>query len=245
MSALKPTCPRPPMMIWFERWWRSSNRGSLSLHCLLIRAPNAEVSSLRLRNWMASNGWIGSWLNSTIITLSSLATPRRARRASRAESQTPVVSSVCCPCSAVLTVPLGRSLSPTLGCRTCDLDLLHESSFLCLDILAHSCCDEVHVEELEALCSVHSIPCRQGWPLTCSESLTLCDPTHGASWAHFTCVHGLNRTSECKCNCELFVMHFGQNLPFWVAALLGSPAVIVHWPDNQMELFRVKMCKSV
>lgn len=45
-------------------------------------------------------------------------------------------------------------LTSSLSCLhcTCDLDLLHESSFLCFDILAHSCCDiEVHVEELNTL----------------------------------------------------------------------------------------------
>ncbi len=47
---------------------------------------------------------------------------------------------------------LTSSLS-CLHCCTCDLVLLHESSFLCFDILAHSCCDlEVHVEELNTLC---------------------------------------------------------------------------------------------
>lgn len=50
----------------------------------------------------------------------------------------------------------GPSLTASLNCMLCcthDLELLHESSFLCLDILAHSCCDlEVHVEELNTLC---------------------------------------------------------------------------------------------
>jgi len=51
-----------------------------------------------------------------------------------------------------LTSSLTSNLS-CLHCCTCDLDLLHESSFLCFDILAHSCCDlEVHVEELNTLC---------------------------------------------------------------------------------------------
>lgn len=49
----------------------------------------------------------------------------------------------------------GPSLTSTLNRthpRIYDLDILHESSFLCLDILAHSCCDlEVHVEELNTL----------------------------------------------------------------------------------------------
>uniref|UniRef100_A0AAY5K248 adenosylmethionine decarboxylase n=1 Tax=Esox lucius TaxID=8010 RepID=A0AAY5K248_ESOLU len=49
----------------------------------------------------------------------------------------------------ILTFSLNR-----MHCCTYNLDLLHESSFLCLDILAHSCCDlEVHVEELNKLCS--------------------------------------------------------------------------------------------
>uniref|UniRef100_A0A8C4F7G7 adenosylmethionine decarboxylase n=1 Tax=Dicentrarchus labrax TaxID=13489 RepID=A0A8C4F7G7_DICLA len=53
---------------------------------------------------------------------------------------------------AVASPSLTSSLS-CLRCCTCDLDLLHESSFLCFDILAHSCCDlEVHVEELNTLC---------------------------------------------------------------------------------------------
>lgn len=53
---------------------------------------------------------------------------------------------------AVARPSLTSSLS-CLHCCTCDLDLLHESSFLCFDILAHSCCDlEVHVEELNTLC---------------------------------------------------------------------------------------------
>lgn len=50
--------------------------------------------------------------------------------------------------------PLLLSSSSSLSCLhccTCDLDLPHESSTLCFDILAHSCCDvEVHVEELQA-----------------------------------------------------------------------------------------------
>lgn len=54
---------------------------------------------------------------------------------------------------AVAIPRLTSSLS-CLHCCSCDLDLLHESSFLCFDILAHSCCDlEVHVEELNTLCS--------------------------------------------------------------------------------------------
>lgn len=64
----------------------------------------------------------------------------------------------CCRCpeppggDAVPSPSLTSSLS-CLHCCICDLDLLHESSFLCFDILAHSCCDlEVHVEELNTLC---------------------------------------------------------------------------------------------
>lgn len=64
----------------------------------------------------------------------------------------------CCRCSeppgsnAVGSPSLISSLS-CFHCCSCDLDLLHESSFLCFDILAHSCCDlEVHVEELNTLC---------------------------------------------------------------------------------------------
>lgn len=53
---------------------------------------------------------------------------------------------------AAASPSLTSSLS-CLHCCNCDLDLLHESSFLCFDILAHSCCDlEVHVEELNTLC---------------------------------------------------------------------------------------------
>lgn len=65
---------------------------------------------------------------------------------------------LCCCCrsespgaDAVASPSLTSSLS-CLHCCTCDLDLLHGSSFLCFDILAHSCCDlEVHVEELDTL----------------------------------------------------------------------------------------------
>lgn len=76
-------------------------------------------------------------------------------------SPSPPSSPHCCCCrrpdrpgaDAVASPSLTSSLS-CLHCCSCDLDLLHESSFLCLDILAHSCCDlEVHVEELNTLCS--------------------------------------------------------------------------------------------
>lgn len=71
----------------------------------------------------------------------------------------------------VASPSLTSSLS-CLHCCTCDLDLLHESSFLCLDILAHSCCDlEVHVEELNTLrlrlptCAQYNGPFLQVSPL--------------------------------------------------------------------------------
>lgn len=56
-------------------------------------------------------------------------------------------------CVVTTAGPCFSSSLSCLHCCTCDLDLLHESSFLCFDILAHSCCDlEVHVEELNTLC---------------------------------------------------------------------------------------------
>ncbi|MED6258710.1 hypothetical protein ATANTOWER_011278 [Ataeniobius toweri] len=62
-----------------------------------------------------------------------------------------------CSASARHALSLPSSLS-CLHCCNCDLSLLHESSSLCLDILAHSCCDpEVHVEELNTHCSRLSI----------------------------------------------------------------------------------------
>lgn len=85
-------------------------------------------------------------------------------RLSSAESN-PVLR--CCLGSPGSETASGPSLTPSLKCMHCcthDLELLHESSFLCLDILAHSCCDlEVHVEELNTLClrlSTHA-PCAQ------------------------------------------------------------------------------------
>lgn len=76
---------------------------------------------------------------------------------------------LCCHCPGSLgsEEATGLSLTSSLNCMhycTYDLDLLHESSFLCLDILAHSCCDlEVHVEELNTLCLRLSTcaPCAQ------------------------------------------------------------------------------------
>jgi len=66
---------------------------------------------------------------------------------------------LCCRRRRCSELPGGAEVSSLtsslscLRCRTCDLDLLHESSFLCLGNLAHSCCDlEVHVEELNTLC---------------------------------------------------------------------------------------------
>lgn len=59
--------------------------------------------------------------------------------------------------AAAAAAPRLNSSLSCLHCCSCDLDLLHESSFLCFDILAHSCCDlEVHVEELNTLCSTLS-----------------------------------------------------------------------------------------
>lgn len=57
------------------------------------------------------------------------------------------------PCAGAVASPSLPSSLSCLRCCTCELDLLHESSFLCFGILAHSCCDlEVHVEELNTLC---------------------------------------------------------------------------------------------
>lgn len=62
----------------------------------------------------------------------------------------PSLSSHSCPSSPYSLLLSSSSLS-CLHCCTRDLDLPHESSTLCFDILAHSCCDvEVHVEELQA-----------------------------------------------------------------------------------------------
>lgn len=59
-----------------------------------------------------------------------------------------------CPPSAPAPSPSPCPAPSSLSCLHCctrDLDLPHESSTLCFDILAHSCCDvEVHVEELQA-----------------------------------------------------------------------------------------------
>ena len=89
--------------------------------------------------------------------------PRRSRPYHPVESllssSLPLFLPLCCRhhsesagADAVTSPSLTSSLS-FLHCCTCDLDLLHESSFLCFDILAHSCCDlEVHVEELNTLC---------------------------------------------------------------------------------------------
>lgn len=76
-------------------------------------------------------------------------------------SLNPLVSPCChrgagpsCADSAAAASPSPPSSLNCLHCCTCDLDLLHESSSLCFDILAHSCCDvEVHVEELNTLFS--------------------------------------------------------------------------------------------
>lgn len=69
--------------------------------------------------------------------------PTSSRRRCRRRSELPGAGAAASP-----------RLTSSLSCLhcTCDLDLLHESSFLCFDILAHSCCDiEVHVEELNTL----------------------------------------------------------------------------------------------
>lgn len=65
----------------------------------------------------------------------------------------------CCrhpDCPGVSDGAAAPTLTSSLSCLHCctrDLDPLHESSLLCYDILAHSCCDlEVHVEVLNTLC---------------------------------------------------------------------------------------------
>lgn len=109
-----------------------------------------------------------SWLHPPVESLSSSSSPLLLPS-----------SSSCCCCrrsespgaDAVASPSLTSSLS-CLHCCTCDLDLLHESSFLCFDILAHSCCDlEVHVEELNTLrsrlstCAQYNGPFLQVSPL--------------------------------------------------------------------------------
>lgn len=70
-------------------------------------------------------------------------------------SSSSLLSFCCHPDSPDAGKVATSSSTSSLSCLhycICDLDLLHESSFLCFDILAHSCCDlEVHVEELNTL----------------------------------------------------------------------------------------------
>lgn len=69
-----------------------------------------------------------------------------------------------CSAGGVASPSLTSSLS-CLHCCTRDLDLPHESSVLCVDILAHSCCDlEVHVEELNMLRSRQSTHAQRNGP---------------------------------------------------------------------------------
>lgn len=69
----------------------------------------------------------------------------------QAERPTPLCCH-CCPGFLGIEATGPNSLN-CMRCCTYNLALLHESSFLCLDILAHSCCDlEVHVEDLNTLC---------------------------------------------------------------------------------------------
>lgn len=122
--------------------------------------------------------------------------PHGGHLSARAERHSPL----CCHCYSGF-IGSDEATGPTrvtssLNCCTYNLDLLHESSFLCLDILAHSCCDlEVHVEDLNTLCLLLAslasllqvsplIPHRQGFrshqsrALTCSDGSTiLCLPT--------------------------------------------------------------------
>lgn len=89
------------------------------------------------------------WLHSPVESLSSSCPPLYPllfpSLCCRRRSESPGADAVASP-------SLTSSLS-CLHCCTCDLDLLHDGSFLCFDILAHSCCDlEVHVEELNTLC---------------------------------------------------------------------------------------------
>uniref|UniRef100_A0AAZ3PG13 adenosylmethionine decarboxylase n=2 Tax=Oncorhynchus TaxID=8016 RepID=A0AAZ3PG13_ONCTS len=79
--------------------------------------------------------------------------PHCGHLSARAERHSPL----CCHCYSGF-IGSDKAAGPTsvassLNCCTYNLDLLHESSLLCLDILAHSCCDlEVHVEDLNTLC---------------------------------------------------------------------------------------------